>query len=282
MTNSPVIVQRPAAPANSVLLDVSGLCITYPSATEASVDSVSFALDAGRTLGIVGESGSGKSTLCLALLGLLPTGTTVTGQALFGDRDLIGLPPRELRKIRGKEIGLVYQDPMAALNPVKSIGAQLREPLVLHTGLGRAAADKEAVRLLDRVGIADAQGKLSMYPFELSGGMRQRVAIAMAISCEPALIIADEPTTALDVTVQAQVLALLAELQTDLSLTMLFVSHDLSVVASVSDQILVMQNGVAVEQGTVHEVLNSPADPYTRQLIESLLTLEKPRKDRER
>jgi ABC-type dipeptide/oligopeptide/nickel transport system ATPase component len=258
------------------LLSVRDLRVVFPGTAEsdAAVKGVSFDMTAGETLGLVGESGSGKSTVCLAVMGLLPRGTTVTGSILFRGRDLVPLRDAALRPIRGKEIGLVYQDPLGALNPVRTIGSQLREPLRLHLGLSRAAADERAVELLERVGIPAARSKLGSYPHEFSGGMRQRVVIAMAISCSPALLIADEPTTALDVSVQAQVLDLLQDLSSDLGLALMLVSHDLSVVAGLSDTTAVMRFGEIVEQADSEAVFTAPQHPYTRALLASVRALE--------
>lgn len=258
------------------VLSVRELRVVFPGTREedAAVKGVSFDMHVGRTLGVVGESGSGKSTACLAIMRLLPRGTRVSGQILFRGRDLLALSERAMRPIRGKEIGLVYQDPLGALNPVRTIGAQLREPLRLHLGMSRAAADARAVELLDRVGIASPRAKLGAYPHEFSGGMRQRVVIAMAIACNPALLIADEPTTALDVSVQAQVLDLLQDLSSELGLALMLVSHDLSVVAGLSDTAAVMRFGEIVEQGDVESVFTAPQHPYTRSLLASVRALE--------
>jgi ABC-type dipeptide/oligopeptide/nickel transport system ATPase component len=258
------------------LLVVQDLRVAFPGTQpdKAAVHDVSFAMRNGQTLGLVGESGSGKSTACLAVMGLLTAGTTVTGSISFRGTELLELPERRMRALRGKEIGLVYQDPMAALNPVKTIGSQLREPLRLHLGMSRRQADERAVELLARVGIEDPKAKLGSYPHEFSGGMRQRVVIAMAISCHPTLLIADEPTTALDVSVQAQVLELLQDLTDDLGIGLLIVSHDLSVVAGLADDVAVMRYGELVEYGPVRQVFHSPAHPYTRALLASVQALE--------
>lgn len=259
------------------LLSVRDLRVVFPGAAEdaAAVAGVDFDLHEGETLGLVGESGSGKSTVCLAVMGLLPRGTRVSGQIMFRGRDLALLSDRAMRPIRGKEIGLVYQDPLGALNPARTIGSQLRESLRLHLGLSRASADNRAVELLERVGIQSARTKLGAYPHEFSGGMRQRVVIAMAISCNPMLLIADEPTTALDVSVQAQVLELLQGLSAELGLALMLVSHDLSVVAGLSDVAAVMRFGEIVEQGDVESVFSTPQHPYTRSLLDSVRALER-------
>ena len=258
------------------LLVVRDLRVVFPNSRpeDAALKGVDLAMRPGQTLGVVGESGSGKSTACLAVMGLLPTGTRVTGSITFRGSELLGLAERRMRALRGRDIGLVYQDPMAALNPVRTIGAQLREPLRLHLRLSRKAADDRAVELLERVGIDDARSKLRAYPHEFSGGMRQRVVIAMAISCNPTLLIADEPTTALDVSVQAQVLELLRDLTTDLGIGLLIVSHDLTVVAGLADDVAVMRHGEVVEYDTVHSVFHRPTHPYTRALLASVQALE--------
>ena len=264
------------APAGEELLAVRDLRVVFPGAApeDAAVKGVGFAMNPGQTLGLVGESGSGKSTACLAIMGLLARGATVTGSITFRGTELVGLPERRMRLLRGKDIGLVYQDPMAALNPVKTIGAQLREPLRLHLGMSRKQADERAVELLDRVGIDAPRDKLRSFPHEFSGGMRQRVVIAMAVSCNPTLLIADEPTTALDVSVQAQVLELLSDLTADLGIGLLIVSHDLSVVAGLADDVAVMRYGSVVEYGSVHQVFQRPAHPYTRDLLAVVRELE--------
>jgi ABC-type dipeptide/oligopeptide/nickel transport system ATPase component len=258
------------------LLAVRDLRVVFPGTRpeDAAVKGVSFAMRTGQTLGLVGESGSGKSTACLAVMGLLARGAAVTGSITFRGTELVGAPERRIRALRGKDIGLVYQDPMAALNPVKTIGAQLREPLRLHLGMSRRQADERAVELLDRVGIAAPRDKLRSYPHEFSGGMRQRVVIAMAVSCNPTLLIADEPTTALDVSVQAQVLELLSDLTADLGIGLLIVSHDLSVVAGLADDVAVMRHGELVEHGPVRQVFQRPAHPYTRDLLAVVRELE--------
>ena len=258
------------------LLSVRDLRVVFPGtrAEEAAVKGISFGMRTGQTLGLVGESGSGKSTACLAIMGLLARGAAVSGSISFRGTELVGAPESRIRRMRGKEIGLVYQDPMAALNPVKTIGAQLREPLRLHQGLSRRQADERAVELLSRVGIEQPQDKLTSFPHEFSGGMRQRVVIAMAISCNPTLLIADEPTTALDVSVQAQVLGLLSDLTADLGIGLLIVSHDLSVVAGLADDVAVMRHGEVVEYGPVRQVFERPEHPYTRDLLAVVRELE--------
>jgi len=240
------------------------------------VGGLSFELEAGQTLGIVGESGSGKSQTALALLGLQPRPARISGSVRFEGRELLGLGERELNQVRGNRIGLVSQDPMTSLNPYRSIGAQMSEVLVRHRGLSHAAALADSARMLDAVRIADAGARLRQYPHEFSGGMRQRVLIASALLCRPALLVADEPTTALDVTVQAEILALLEQLQEDLGLALLLISHDLDVVAEVCERVLVMYAGRAVESGPAARLLAAPRHPYTAGLLASRPRLDTP------
>jgi oligopeptide/dipeptide ABC transporter ATP-binding protein len=235
-----------------------------------AVNGVSFSVDRGRTIAIVGESGSGKSVTCLSVLGLLPRTAEVNGSIQLEGRELIHLREADARTIRGREIGLVYQDPMAALNPVRTIGAQVAEPLRLHLGMSRRAAAERAAELLDTVGIPSARRQLRSYPHEFSGGMRQRVVIAMAIACQPKVLLADEPTTALDVSIQAQILELLKTLTGELQLSLVLVSHDMSVVAGLADEVMVMYGGFVAEQGDALQVFELPAHPYTHGLLASI------------
>jgi oligopeptide/dipeptide ABC transporter ATP-binding protein len=235
-----------------------------------AVNGVGFSVDRGQTIAIVGESGSGKSVTCLSVLGLLPSTAEVSGSVRLEGRELLTLREAEARRVRGKDIGLVYQDPMAALNPVRTIGAQVCEPLRLHLGMGRRAARNRAAELLATVGIPSPERQLRSYPHEFSGGMRQRVVIAMAIACEPKVLLADEPTTALDVSIQAQILELLKSLTTELKLSLVLVSHDMSVVAGLADEVLVMYAGLVAEQGDALQVFEHAAHPYTRGLLNSI------------
>jgi oligopeptide/dipeptide ABC transporter ATP-binding protein len=235
-----------------------------------AVNGVSFSLERGKTLAIVGESGSGKSVTCLSLMRLLPPSAEVSGSVLLDGRDLLTLRDSEVRKVRGKDIALVYQDPMAALNPVRTIGAQIREPLRTHLGLSRRQADARAAELLGLVGIPAPQRQLRSYPHEFSGGMRQRAVIAMALACNPKVLLADEPTTALDVSVQAQILELLKRLSEELGISLVLVSHDMSVVAGLADEIAVMYGGHVVEHGETVQLFDQPAHPYTRGLLASI------------
>jgi oligopeptide/dipeptide ABC transporter ATP-binding protein len=258
------------------LLELRDLRVRFsvPGGTLSAVNGVDLVVRPGESVGVVGESGSGKSATCLAVLGLHPKGTRVEGQVLFQGRDLVPLDDRAMRSVRGKQIGLVYQDPMAALNPVRSIGVQLREPLMLHMGMKRKEANERAAELLARVGIYNPKQQLRAYPHEFSGGMRQRIVIAMAVACQPPLLLADEPTTALDVSIQAQVLDLLAELTRDLGIALVLVSHDLGVVSSVADRVAVMYAGRIVEQSAAIPLFEAPRHPYTSLLLESISEVE--------
>ena len=261
------------------LLVVEDLVIRYPRAGGAvqAVNGLGFALAAGETLGIVGESGSGKSQTALALLGLLPATAEVSGSIRFEGRELLALSPAGWQATRGASIGMVFQDPMSSLNPYLRIGTQLAEVLMRHRGCSEAEALAESAGMLDRVGIEQPQRRLRQYPHELSGGMRQRVCIAMALLARPRLLIADEPTTALDVTVQAQVLALLRELQDELGLALILITHDLGVVAESCDRALVLYAGRAVEMAATAPLLSEPRHPYTQGLLASRPSLHGPR-----
>ena len=240
--------------------------------TARAVDGVSFDLARGETLGIVGESGSGKTVTNLSLLRLVPAppGRIVGGQILFDGRDLLSLSESELRKVRGKRIGMIFQDPMTSLNPFMRISRQLMEVTELHLGHSRAEAFEHAVKMLELVGIPDARRRARGFPHELSGGMRQRVMIAMALSCRPELIIADEPTTALDVTIQAQILDLIRQLKADTGTSVILITHDLGVVAGMNDRLIVMYAGKVFESGSTVEIFARPANPYTRGLLLSV------------
>jgi peptide/nickel transport system ATP-binding protein len=261
------------APAKGagVLLDIADLRVSYP--TEAgevrAVDGVSFAVARNEVVALVGESGSGKSTVGLTLMGLTRSyGARTSGAAALEGRDLLGASERELRSLRGRRMAMVFQDPMSSLNPVQRVGWQISEQIRAHESLiGRAQALERAVELMDRAGIADARSRVRAYPHELSGGMRQRVMIAMALSCEPGLLIADEPTTALDVTTQAQILAQLREIRERTELGMLLITHDLGVVADIADRILVMRAGRIMEAGDAQAILQAPQHSYTQSLL---------------
>jgi oligopeptide/dipeptide ABC transporter ATP-binding protein len=236
-----------------------------------AVDGVSFDVGRGEIVGIVGESGSGKSATCLSILRLLPVnGRIVSGTLSLGGAELQSLPERAMRDVRGRRIAMIFQDPMTSLNPYLRIGEQLAEACVIHLGLTQAAAEARALELMKRVRIPDAERRLRSHPHELSGGMRQRVMIAMALLCDPELLIADEPTTALDVTIQAQILELLLELRRERGLAIILVTHDLGVVASVCDRVLVMYAGRIVESAPARELFRNPLHPYTQALLRSL------------
>ncbi|GHJ43098.1 ABC transporter ATP-binding protein [Catellatospora sp. TT07R-123] len=260
----------------TAILEVDDLTIdfTRQGTRTAAVRGVSLRVDAGERVGIVGESGSGKSVTAQAVMRLLPSTATVGGRIRFAGQDVLGFDPARLAAWRGADIAMVFQDPMSSLNPLLRIGTQLTEGLRRHRGLGRAAARAEAVRLLRLVGIADAERRLRDYPHAFSGGMRQRVCIAVAAACTPKLIIADEPTTALDVTVQAQVLDLLDELTERHRTATILVSHDLGVISSFCDRILVMYAGQVVETGPTDDIVAAPSHPYTRALLDSIPRLD--------
>ena len=264
------------------VLEVEGLTVTV--ATESGpvdvVQDVTFSVGEGEIVGLVGESGSGKTVTSQSIMRLLssPPFSVTGGRVLFGGQDLLGVPMSTMRAIRGQEIAMIFQDPMAALNPSISVGRQIAETVRIHEGASRRIADRRALELLDRVGIPDARKRVSNYPHEFSGGMRQRVMIAMALSCSPQLLIADEPTTALDVTIQAQIIELLRELRRDLGLSILLVTHDLGVVADACDRVLVMYAGQIVEQADVFTLFASPSHPYSRALLAAMPRITEPGK----
>ncbi|HEY4200277.1 MAG TPA: ABC transporter ATP-binding protein [Devosiaceae bacterium] len=266
-------------PSPEPVLAVDGLRVMLDTAQGKlmAVDGISFSVSAGKTLCLVGESGCGKSLTCLALSGLLPPRVGIAGGSVRLDgHELVGLSRRELTRIRGRDIATIYQDPVSALNPVMTIGQQIAESLTLHGGISHAAARAEALRLLDLVGIADAPARMSDYPHQLSGGMNQRAMIAIALACKPKLLVADEPTTALDVTIQSQILDLLRDIQAELGTALLLVTHDLGVVAEMADEVAVMYTGRIVERGPVRSIFRHPSHPYTVGLLDCL-----PRIDRE-
>ncbi|HEX6903979.1 MAG TPA: ABC transporter ATP-binding protein [Thermoanaerobaculia bacterium] len=256
------------------LLDVQGLEVAFPvprGGWRPVVRGVSFTIGHGEILGLVGESGSGKTITSLAVLGLVPPpGRVTAGRILLAGTDLLALPPAAMRKVRGGRVAMVFQEPATALNPVYSIGFQIIEALRLHRRLPRREAREEAVRLLERVALPDARRRLDDYPHQLSGGQRQRAMIAMALAGRPDLLLADEPTTALDVTLQAQILELLMDLRDDLGLSVLLITHELGVVAETCDRVVVMKDGEVVEAAGVGELFRSPAHPYTRELLSAL------------
>jgi oligopeptide transport system ATP-binding protein len=261
--------------SNPPLLTVSGLATRFrtPAGIVPAVDGVSFDLRAGETLGIVGESGSGKSQTLFSIMGLLPPSAATAGSILFEGRELLGMPPAELNRLRGDRLAMVFQDPMTALNPYLTIERQLSEVLQHHRGLSRRQARAEALAALQQVHIPEAARQLDRYPHQLSGGMRQRVVIAMAMIAKPDLILADEPTTALDVTIQAEILDLLAELR-DGGTAIVLVTHDLGVVARLCDRVMVMYAGKVVEEGAIDTVFRRPRHPYTAALLEAIPRLD--------
>ena len=259
---------------NGTLLEVKNLR-TYFETEDGSVkavDGISFELRRGETLGIVGESGSGKSVTNLSLIRLIPTppGKIVSGQVIFDGRDILLLPTDEVRKIRGRRIAMIFQDPMTSLNPFMRISRQLMEITRLHLGHSRAQAYEQAIRMLETVGIPEARARVDNFPHEFSGGMRQRVMIAMALSCQPELLIADEPTTALDVTIQAQILELIKKLRQDTGTSVILITHDLGVVAGMTDHLIVMYAGKVFEQASTRELFALPGNPYTKGLLRSV------------
>lgn len=263
------------------LLEVENLRTYFEteSGTARAVDGVSFSLEKGEVLGIVGESGSGKSVTSLSIMRLVPEppGRIQPGSAVrLNGRDLLALPEAEMRRVRGNDLAMIFQEPMTSLNPVFPVGEQIAEALRWHRGMGRREARRRAVEMLRLVGIADPEQRAREYPHQLSGGMRQRVMIAIALSCEPDVLIADEPTTALDVTIQAQILDLIAELRERLGMAVILITHDLGVVAEVCDRVLVMYAGQVVEQGGVEEVFRDPRHPYTEGLLQAIPRLGRP------
>ncbi|MFD0356713.1 ABC transporter ATP-binding protein [Streptomyces sp. NPDC127110] len=267
-----------SAPEGTPLLDVRDLHVEFHTrdGVAKAVNGVSYSVNAGETLAVLGESGSGKSVTAQAIMGILdmPPGKIPSGEILFQGQDLLKLPAEEYRKIRGSKIAMIFQDALSSLNPVHTVGAQLGEMFRVHRGMSKKDSLAKAVELMDRVKIPAAKARVGDYPHQFSGGMRQRIMIAMAMALEPDLIIADEPTTALDVTVQAQVMDLLAELQREMNMGLILITHDLGVVADVADKIAVMYGGRIVENAPVHEIYSRPAHPYTRGLLDSIPRLD--------
>ncbi|MFJ6939398.1 ABC transporter ATP-binding protein [Streptomyces sp. NPDC101132] len=261
-----------------MLLEVRDLHVEFKTrdGVAKAVNGVNYSVDEGQTLAVLGESGSGKSVTAQAVMGILdmPPGRIPSGEILFRGKDLLKMKEDERRKVRGAEMAMIFQDALSSLNPVLTVGAQLGEMFEVHRGLSRKDAKARAVELMDRVKIPAAKQRVTDYPHQFSGGMRQRIMIAMALALEPSLIIADEPTTALDVTVQAQVMDLLAELQRELNMGLILITHDLGVVADVADKIAVMYAGRIVEAAPVHDIYRAPAHPYTRGLLDSIPRLD--------
>jgi oligopeptide transport system ATP-binding protein len=267
-----------AAPsaAPDALLDVKDLTTRFatPEGEVAAVSDLSFRIDQGESVCVVGESGSGKTQAFLSIMGLLARNGRCTGTARFHGRELLHLPARELNRIRGVRLAMIFQDPMTSLNPYLRISRQMTEVLIEHKGMSEAAARSESLRLLDQVGLPAARSRFDRYPHEFSGGMRQRVMIAIALLCQPDLLIADEPTTALDVTVQAQILELLQGLRRECGMAIVLITHDLSVVAGLSDRVMVMYAGRIVETGPIEPIFDDPQHPYTRGLLSSMPRLD--------
>lgn len=254
----------------SHLLEVQGLTTAFSAdyGETVSVDHISFHVDEGETVCIVGESGCGKSVTSLSIMGLLGRGGAVTdGSVLFDGKNLLALSEKELDEIRGNRISMIFQDPLTSLNPVFTIGSQITESIRTHLKLGRQDAEARAEKILSQVGMPDAHAAMKKYPHTLSGGMRQRAMIAMALSCHPALLIADEPTTALDVTIQAQIMSLLKELKKEIGMSLILITHDIGLVASMADRVLVMYAGQIIEEAPVKELFASPRHPYTKALL---------------
>jgi peptide/nickel transport system ATP-binding protein len=272
-----------SGPATGAMLEVRDLQIHFPTddGLVKAVDGLSFDLKRGQTLGIVGESGSGKSVTSLGIMGLHHSGNAqISGQIWLDGEDLVAAQPARVRQLRGSKMAMIFQDPLSALHPYFSVGSQIAEAYLIHNKVSKRAARQRAVEMLDRVGIPQAASRVEDYPHQFSGGMRQRVMIAMALCCDPELLIADEPTTALDVTVQAQILDLISDLQEEYSSAVIMITHDLGVVAELSDDILVMYAGQAAEYGTAEDIFGRPGHPYTWGLLESMLRLDEERTER--
>jgi len=270
---------------DELLLDVQNLRTRFHIAegTIHAVNGISFNLSEGETLAVVGESGCGKSVTMMSMLRLLPMppAEIAEGKVIYRGRDLVQVSESEMEHIRGKEIAMIFQDPMTALNPVLTIGRQLSEPLRIHLNMDQDTATRRSIKLLEQVGISDAARHLSDYPHQFSGGMRQRVMIAMALACSPSLLIADEPTTALDVTIQAQIVDLVKRLRDELCMTIIWITHDLGVVAGIADRVIVMYSGFIVEEASVDDLYENPQHPYTLALLAALPRIDR-RRDQQR
>lgn len=261
---------------NMSLIEIKNLSVRFATGdgTVHAVNNIDFSLQPGQTLGIVGESGSGKSQSALAMMGLLAKNGSATGQVLYKGQDLLTMPTAAINKIRGDRVAMIFQDPMTSLNPYLTVERQMTEVLQCHKGMDRKTARARSIHMLDAVKIPDAASRINTYPHEFSGGMRQRVMIAMALLCEPELLIADEPTTALDVTVQAQILSLLRDLQRDFGTAIVLITHDLGVVAGLCDQVMVMYGGRVMEQGSAESIFYRPSHPYTVGLLAAIARID--------
>jgi peptide/nickel transport system ATP-binding protein len=271
------------APVSGAYLDVRDLQVHFPTddGVVKSVDGLSFQLDRGQTLGIVGESGSGKSVTSLSIMGLHKVGTAqISGEILLNGKNLVGMGREAVRRLRGKNMSMIFQDPLSSMHPYYTVGDQIVEAYRIHHNVSKSVARKHAIDMLDRVGIPNPKSRVDDYPHQFSGGMRQRAMIAMALSCDPELLIADEPTTALDVTVQAQILDLIRDLQQEFNSAVIIITHDLGVVAELADDILVMYAGRAVEYGKADEIFTAPQHPYTWGLLGSMPRLDRERSER--
>ena len=267
---------------SETLLEIKDLCVEFKTmaGTVHAVDHLSYTLHRGEKLGIVGESGSGKSVSSLAMMQLIPNppGKVTGGQILYNGKDLVKLSEREMEKIRGNEISMIFQEPMTSLNPIIRCGKQIAESLQLHRGMKKKEAMEEAIKMMQAVGIANPQARAYEYPHQMSGGMRQRVMIAMALACQPQILIADEPTTALDVTIQAQILDLIRDLNQKMNTSVVFITHDLGVVSELCDTVIVMYNGHIVEKAPVADIFREPLHPYTHGLLSAIPRITKERK----
>ena len=279
-----VVEGRGVAVERRPLLEVKNLKTWFytPDGIVKAVNGVSYTLNEGEALGLVGESGCGKSVSAMSLMRLIPTppGRIVEGEVLFDGKDLLKLNDEGIRRVRGNDIAMIFQDPMTSLNPVLTIGRQIAEAVELHKGMNRDQSRKRTIELLELVGIPAARSRVDDYPHQFSGGMRQRVMIAMALSCDPKLLIADEPTTALDVTIQAQILDLIGQLRKDLGMAVIMITHDLGVVAGVADKINVMYSGYIVESAPAEDLFTKPRHPYTLGLLRSIPRIDEPRKEK--
>lgn len=260
----------------TTILDIQNLSVSFQTqrGLYRAVNDLSLNVAAGKTLAIVGESGCGKSVTSLAIMSLLPDVAQISSGSVFlGSKDLLKCSSSEMCSIRGNEIGMIFQEPLTALNPVYTIGQQIREVILLHKKISKTEAKELTLSLLEKVRIPDPEKRFDEYPFQLSGGMKQRVLIAMALACQPKVLIADEPTTALDVTIQAQIIELIKELQEEMKMGVIFITHDLGVVAEVADDVVIMYAGEVIEKGTVYQIFDTPRHPYTRGLLDSMPTL---------